>query len=39
MEKSINGRKQMTYRLIKDDKHQLDTSKKDNKKYVLTFDM
>ena len=39
IEKSFNGKKQMTYRLIKDDKSQLYTSKKKIKQFVLEFDV
>jgi len=38
IEKSFNGKKQMTYRLIKFDKAQLDIGAKKKKKFILNFD-
>ena len=39
IEKSLNGKKQMTYRLIKFDKIQLDTQEKNKKKFIINFDV
>lgn len=38
IEKSLNGEKQMTYRLMKLDKIQLDTQNKNKKLFIINFD-
>ena len=38
IEKSLNGKKQMTYRLMKLDKIQLETQNKNKKKFIINFD-
>lgn len=38
IEKSLNGKKQMTYRLMKFDKIQLETQNKNKKTFIINFD-